>query len=755
MINFKKYIFICFSIIFFSINCIAIEIDNIVVSGSEYLDKEAIFTLIDDKDELTNEQIVNLISKNLYNTGNFKSVEIDFENNYIYISVVTNPIINKIKFIDNKRFKKDELLEIFNEINNFKNFNQINIDNFINEINDMYKSYGYNQIFIDYTTNEINGSDEIDLNFFFEEGSISKINKVFFEGNAIFSYRTLENVIESKPKRDLLFFISNNFKEYKIQQDINSIKNFYANNGYIKTTVDFKTEYLKSKNKFNIYFYINEGEQYNFGKLNIKFEGAHFSSDIQEKSNKILERYISKNIKKNNFNKSDIEKIEILLTDFIFESEIEFFELSILQEQLDNNINIEFNIKKILPTYVKFINIFGNSRTKDNVIRREIIFSEGDAINDQLIAESKKNLARLNIFKEIKFDKEYINDELVDINIFIKEKTTGDFNIGLSLGSLNGASFITNFNQNNIGGTGRALSLAASTASKNKNLSLNVTEPRFFNYNSRFNYGFNYKDADYSNSSSYKLNSFESNLGFHYYLNDNLRQNISLSYEINDYTITNSKTASANINSLSGKNNIIRLKNILSYNTIHSFIRPTDGNNFKLFNTLSPITNNKDGFFKNTFIYKKYIPIDSLIFSTQFKIGNIVSLQNENISDSEKFSLGGNWLRGFDQYGVGPRNSYTSYVGGNNVIVSKFDIQKPLFPDSQNPIDLFVFSDIGTVFDNKNQPSNSKESIRSSIGYGIKMYSPIGPIGLSWGFPITEETYDIKRSFLFSIGNLN
>ena len=147
--------------------------------------------------------------------------------------------------------------------------------------------------------------------------------------------------------------------------------------------------------------------------------------------------------------------------------------------------------------------------------------------------------------------------------------------------------------------------------------------------------------------------------------------------------------------------------------------------------------------------------MNSNILSIQTKIGNIYSLQNTSIPTDEKFSLGGRWLRGFDIFGAGPRNSRTSYIGGNNLIVSKLDYHRPIFKNSDNPTDLNLFLDAGKVFDNKNTPTNSTESIRSSYGFGIKFYTPIGPIGFSWAYPISSEDYDIERMFIFSIGQLN
>ena len=134
---------------------------------------------------------------------------------------------------------------------------------------------------------------------------------------------------------------------------------------------------------------------------------------------------------------------------------------------------------------------------------------------------------------------------------------------------------------------------------------------------------------------------------------------------------------------------------------------------------------------------------------------NTASYENKEILNDNKFSLGGSWLRGFDSYGAGPRNSYTSYQGGNNLIVTKLDFDRPINKISDNPVYLTIFSDVGKVWGNKTNPTSSSESIRSSYGYGIKWYSPIGPLGFSWAFPLQDEDYDIKRSFLFSIGNIN
>ena len=170
---------------------------------------------------------------------------------------------------------------------------------------------------------------------------------------------------------------------------------------------------------------------------------------------------------------------------------------------------------------------------------------------------------------------------------------------------------------------------------------------------------------------------------------------------------------------------------------------------------MSPVTNSTDGYTKNTINVRQYLSGTNNIYSFQGMIGSIVSFQNETIDNNDKFSLGGKWLRGFDNYGAGPRDSSTSYIGGNNLTALKFDLLRPLDKFSDNPIYMNLFTDAGKVWSNKNTPTYNNESIRSSYGFGFNYYSPIGPIGFSWGFPLTDESEDIKRMFTFSIGYLN
>ena len=197
------------------------------------------------------------------------------------------------------------------------------------------------------------------------------------------------------------------------------------------------------------------------------------------------------------------------------------------------------------------------------------------------------------------------------------------------------------------------------------------------------------------------------------------------------------------------------ISNNIGYSTVNPGFISKKGNYINFNNTIETPTSSSNGFIRNILTLKKFYSFDNNILSLQSRFGNIFSLNDKDILTDNKFALGGKWLRGFDNYGAGPRNSRTSYVGGNNVAVAKIDYSYAITTQSNFPLYFNIFNDYGLIWENKTKPTQSDNNLRASAGFGIKYYSPIGPIGFTWGFPLIEEKYDIKRMFLFSIGNID
>ena len=720
------------------------------ILGNNFTDTDVILSLLEDVKENADTEYSNYIINTLNESNLFSDVRVKFVDNKYIITIEEFPNIDKIYFKKNERLD-DEDLRLIVTATNLTNLNLRSIERFINETTKMYESFGYNNINIEYSEKFYQETNTVDLYFNINEGSITKINNIFIDGAALVSSDEIKEIIVSKTKSFRNIFANNNYKPIVVERDKFIISNYYKNKGFLDAMVQYKIEYLKS-NKVNLYFEIEEGDIYSISDIELNDENNILSQQTIDLVKNSIDNFL---IEDKIFSIDKIRNLENDLSSMIIDSGVNYFELTSLEKVNNKYIEIQINISSIEPRYAKRIDIIGNSRTFDYVIRRELEIIEGDAIYKNQIENIRSKLLSLNIFESVKVKEEVIDSNNVNLKIEVEEKQTGTFNAGVSVGTLDGFSIVTGLRERNFYGTGRSLDILLNTSEDKNQFKLITTDRLSYENDANISYSINYKQQDYSKASSYKLDTFSSGIGIGYKLNSNLIHNIDLEYVLKDYRITNSSTVSNSILNSSGANMSFLLKNNIRYSTLNPGFISKSGNFINFNNTIETPTSSSNGFVRNLITIKKYHNIANNILSLQTKIGNIFSLNNNDILTDDKFSLGGRWLRGFDNFGAGSRNSRTSYIGGNNIAVTKLDYSYELTRNSNFPIYFNLFNDYGLLWDNKTKPTQSDNSLRSSAGFGIKYYSPIGPIGFSWGFPLIDEEYDIKRMFLFSIGNID
>ncbi len=751
----KKYtitlaIYINVISIFFLPNLLTASEITLEIQGNKYTDDSVVKSFIKNKPKDLSDEYSNYLLKTLDKSKLFEEVIVSIKESSYLIIVKEYPSLNKIIYNNNDRLKNEDLEKIANELKLF-NTNPSSINIFIDEVKKIYESFGYNNINIQASKKIDNDNNTAELTFDIDEGKITKINNVYFSGNKNIDSNYLRSQIKSRNKTLKNIFANNNFKKYILQNDLQKISNIYKDRGYKTVSAEYEIEYLKS-NKVNIYFKINEGEKFYFSNIEI-LDNSNLLSPLSKKATQ--EKIDKYNNDKPHYSISKIDEIKKDISDKIISSGVDFFEIRALEKIESNKVNIIFQVNKIKPQYTNKINIYGNSRTFDYVIRRELKIAEGDPIHKSQIKSIEKNLRSLNLFKSVEIIEKELDDNLIDLSINVEEKQTGTVNAGVSVGTLEGFAILAGLSERNFYGTGRSVKAIINTSTDKNQFTFETTDRLSYENDVDINYNANYIEEDFSKVSSYNLNTFSLGFGVGYKINRNFNHNIDLSYNIKDYTVTDSSTVADTIGKSQGENVSFLLINNLYYSTLNSFYLPQDGDSLSFINYIETPTSSSNGYIKNVITAKKYKKINKNIISNQTRIGNIISLSNNDILTDDKFSLGGRWLRGFDTFGAGPRNSRTSYVGGKNLIVSKFDYSREIFDNSDFPLLVNVFNDYGLVWDNKTTPTNNDNNIRSSIGFGLKYYSPIGPIGFSWGFPIMDEEYDIKRMFLFSVGNID
>jgi outer membrane protein insertion porin family len=722
---------------------------DFIIEGNQYTDDDIVISIIDEIPDIDVKSKSNYILKKLVKSNFFKSVEVSYDSKNYIINIIEYPSINKFFYENNERIKDEDIDNIVNELELYT-LSETKINTLIEELTKIYQSLGYNNIQIEYRSEEYsNNSSDVYIDF--NEGSITKIKRINITGNTIFDKNTILSKIKSKTKNITNIFANNNFKIFQLNNDKIRIQNFYKQQGYKDVNIEYDVEYF-SNNKVEINFLVNEGQPYFITDLNIE-NNLNINIDVDSQILALIEK--NQNNIKNIYNSTKLDEIEFDISKILENNGIQYFNITAFEKFNNYKADILFQISQTQPSYVNQINISGNERTYDYVFRRELNLSEGDPINDTKIKNINRKLNQLNFIKSAKVETLIIDENSQNIDIVVEETQTGSFNLGFSIGTLDGASFISGLKENNINGTGRTLEFLVNTNNDNKEFVLSTSDKLFFNNDVNHGYSVAYKENDFSKSQSYKLNTLTFDTSFKYKFSNYTYHTLGLGYSLKEYKVTNISSVSNNIKNSEGESVSFNLSNDLSFNTLNSTLKPSKGNYISFANYIETPSSSSNGFIKNIITGKKYLTINKNIFSAQAKAGNIFSLNNNEILSDNKFSLGGKWLRGFDSFGAGPRNSRTSYVGGNNVLAIKFDFSKPISLNEQNPIYLNLFNDYGSIWGNKNSVTSTDKDIRGSYGFGINYYSPIGPIGFSWGFPLIDKEYDIKRMFLFSIGNLN
>ena len=721
------------------------------IQGNNFTDTSAILSILNEIPDTSNKEATNDIIRVLNESDLFSDVQVKLLENTYLIIVKEYPNIDKLYFKNNERLKDEDLDLIASQIN-FTKLNKSSINLFIKELKNIYETFGYNNVQIEYSEIKYPQTNTVDLNFEINEGKITKINKIIINSNNLILDEDIRSIIKSKTKKITNIFANNNYKPNVVERDKYSIINYFKGYGYLDVQVETKIEYLET-NKVNIYFYIEQGEEYSFSLININDDKNILDDKTLNLVNEKIKLFLNN---EETFSIKKVNHLEKHISSIVLDSGIDYFEIQTYEKKENNNkVNVLFQILPIIPTYTNQINIVGNSRTFDHVIRRELEIVEGDAIYDSQIEIIRDKLNSLNLFKSVNLIKEEIDDNKINLIIEVEEKQTGTFNAGVSVGTLDGFAIVTGLRERNFYGTGRSLDILVNTSDGKNQFTLITTDRLSYENDADISYSVNYKQEDFSKASSYKLDTLSSGIGIGYELSENFYHNIDFEYALKDYKITNSSTVSNTILNSSGSNVSFLLKNNLKYSTLNRGFLAKTGNYINFNNIIETPTSSNNGYIKNLVTLKKYISRNNSIYGINGKIGNIFSLNNNDILTDNKFSLGGRSLRGFDVYGAGPRDSRTSYIGGNNLAVLKLDYSYEITRQSDFPFLLNIFNDYGLIWENKTTPIQSDNNIRSSVGFGIKYYSPVGPIGFTWGFPIMDEEYDIKRMFLFSVGNLD
>lgn len=720
-------------------------LEKIEISGNERVNSETIklFANIKLGDDLSDDNL-NKILKNLYDSGFFKDINIQFLNNTLILNVVENPIITNINIsgINNKNFEsslKDQIQ--IKEGNSFNKF-LINIEE--NRISNILKKSGFYLSTVETFVKE-KEDNSVDLTFEINLGNKSYINKISFIGDKKFKSNTLRNVIVSEESKFWKFLSNKKFLDKeRINLDKRLLINFYKNNGYYEANINSETIEYDKQNGFHLIFDITSGEKFYFDDFKINYPD-NYDVNYFDKINNNLNDYSNKL-----YSFKIIEKMIKTIENIASTENYEFINVDIDERVTsDNKIAITLNINESDKFYVNRINISGNNVTIEDVIRNELSIDEGDPLNNILFQKSISKLRALNIFKNVNTEIADTDDPVLkNININIEEKPTGEITLGAGIGT-SGASTIFGVKENNFLGRGIKLNTDVTLSKETIKGQFNVINTNYKNSDRDLIFGLQSLETDRLKNFGYKTNKTGLLVGTNFeYLNDlYFAPQLSLS----DEKIETSSDASNLLKKQEGS--------YLDLNALYSFTFDKRDQTFQpksgfvsQFSQRLPVNYGDNQTIINTYEFTNFYEyLDNKVFKWSIYTGAANTLGDKDVRISDRLNIPSSKLRGFESGKVGPIDN-GDYVGGNYVTTLNISNEIPIFDNLDN-MSFSTFYDAANVWGvdyNSSLSDNSK--IRSSVGISANWFTPIGPLNFSFAQPITKASTDKTEGFRFNLG---
>ena len=762
--------------IFLSFQSFAETINKIEFSGLNLSSKSTVMSKLPVKigDEY-NSSTSNKIINSLFDTGYFSDIQVELNNDILSIGLIENPRIKLINiksnykkswsnWLDSSKQKlvldkasTDELISTY-ELSAGDIYTKKKLHELVSEIKNQYLAMGYFNTEITESL-EIDSQNRIDIELIVSEGKEARIRSMSVSGNSVFGEDELldQFSIGMKTNSFINYFTNKDrYSELVFEEGMEHISNLYMNSGYLDFKFSGVNKTLSEDKKYlNIEIELDEGIQYKLGT--VSFEGELGNQNPDE-----LMKLVS--IQKDEiFNwgtiVSDVQKI----TDVFVDQGYAFADLNPTTENVLDSVNIYFNVSLNKKVYVNRITISGNTRTQDEVIRREISLSEGSLFSRSALNKSVIKLRRLGYFSDVQMKASKVEDmpDKIDLNFAVKETKTGAISLSVSHSNNYGISFGAGIQEKNIFGSGNTFNANLKISESFNKLSLYFEDPYFNTDNHSINYGAFYskQSDDDVMSNSYTVNSKGLALGYGVPLTEDTRLNAKLEYTKNDLVCSDGFAAPGYEPTQCANNNNDEVIFGLSWNesTLNHYMYPTNGKSNSLsVDVALPLSDYR--YVRANASHASYQPLsDNLTLKLTGSLGLISGYSGEEVPFYKRYFGGGSGsVRGFGNKSLGPIYCPTcspkgSSKGGEISVLGSINIISPAsFISNSENMRVSAFVDTGNIFEKTS--SMKLGDLRMSTGIAFAYLSPIGAIGAYWSTPILKKAGDDIENFSFSLG---
>ncbi len=729
-------------------------VDDIQVKGLQRTPVGTVYNYLPVKigEEFSLDQVASAI-RTLFKTGFFKDVQLEREGSTLIIRVKEHPSIAKVIFEGNEDLKTEELTKALETVglSEGKVFNPQILDKIEQELTRQYFSQGKYGVKIDTKVSKLT-RNRVGIHIKIAEGQAAKIKQINIIGNHGFDTEALLKSFELSTSNLLSFYTKDDqYSKQKLSADLERLRSYYLDRGYINFTIE-SSQISMTPNKKEMYVTVNikEGDVFTLEKVklagNLIVEPEALIELFKLGPGEIFSRKNATETSKNISNRLGDEGYIFANVNMV----------PIINDEL-KTIEMTFFVDPGKRVYVRQININGNDKTRDEVIRREMRQMESSWASTKQIERSKARLNRLGYFETVDIETPPVvgTADQIDINYSVVEKASGNLSAGIGFSQTSGLIFNANVSQDNIFGSGKRINLAFNNSDISTQYRFGYFDPYFTldGVSLGYDIGYRARDAEQANISRYSTDVINSSLNFGLPLNENdrLRFNVDLRHT----TLNSSSFSSTEILDFIKKNGnkylTLSFSIGWSHDTLDRAIFPTSGGQQRV-SALATIPGSDLEYYKLSYKHQYFFPLSkdfTLRLNGELAYGDGYG-DTGSLPFFEHFFAGGvRSIRGFDDNTLGPRDSRNDPFGGSGKIIGNAEVLFPVpFFDDLKSVRLGAFFDAGTVTNGFNIGS-----MRYSVGLSGEWLSPFGALSVSVAKPLNAGDNDEEQIFQFSFGS--
>lgn len=731
------------------------QVSGVQIEGNQRIDRAAVRAQLKHVAGAVSSAQVSEDVKTIYETGFFDQVTASLirKDNapVLRYQLVEKPVVRKVFIRGNESIDQDELSKLF-AFDSRRFLDRGKVDSLIKQAVGLYQNRGFYDAAFEYAVVPV-GENQVDITFTVTEGKRYKIRRISFAGVNILDPDDLSGTIQTKKYKwwNSWLLGTGRLNVDMLDNDRLIIRQFFLDRGLLDATVS-EPQIERKEDGLYVSFDVREGSEY-------KIAAITAAGDLVEGS---PEKTVSdlKTSVGDTFNASAIREDSFKISERFGDRGYAFANV-VPDTQIDHDahsVNLTFNSNKGKLAAINHINIKGNDKTFDNVIRRELKIDEQDTFNGSKIKRSQELLQRLGYFEEVSITQDPVGEDKVDLNVNVREGSTGTFSAGAGYSNADGPLFNTRLSENNLFGTGRRAVINLDFGTRRDSQIFSLDDRRLLD--SYVSGGFDllrtareYTDFDRN------LTGGSITLGYplEQIFDGEWAQDLSVSskYEYLDINIKNVDADAAELVRLSrGRSTASAVTPRISRNTINNPLNPTNGSRQSLSVELAGLGGDEKFYLfeaEQSLFYPFYkSSYGDLVFSWRTTFGYGETFNDDIFPLYRRYFPGGiNTVRGYKERTLGPRDSAGKEFGGSKELVNNWEMIFPIFNSAG--IRGVVFYDAGQAFDDDESLDIGK--LRQAYGFGIRWASPLGPLRIEFGIPIARRSGEDSLQTQFSFGS--